>query len=646
MARDSKFLTAIRHPEYLEDEAYWYDWRDCYNGGQRYVRRNLKKFSNRETSEEFANRKFFTPIPSYAKAAVNDVRNAIFQRLRDVSRRNGSENYMRASAGEIGGVDNKGASMQSFLGIDVLTELLVMGRVGVYVDMPQLSSPRSLADEDNTRPYCYMYRVEDILSWAVAKPEEPGDFTALLLRDRGVDYNQGFANGAYLPSGGYNRYRFMWIDPFSGKVKMKMYDEEDNIIDLDGNILVGRKRNGQEKGQITDDTIEIENQGGLDDETGIINLDLTRLPFTMPSIGSSLLKDVYKHQVALLNLGSSDVAYALKANIPLYVEQRDTRAVGHHLKQFVDDDGTSVTSDNHKPGEEMRTGVSHGRYYDLKADQPSFIHPSPEPLMASIKLQEKLEDDIRKLVNLAVQNKTGQRAISAEAMKLSDQGLEAGLSYIGLVLENSERQIAEHWAAYESRDPEQRQVATIKYPDRYSLKNDEDRVKEATQLSELMYTVPGDQVKKELSKNIVTALLSGKINTATIDKIFTEIDNANYTTSDPDIIIRAHEGGLVGGATASRAIGFDKNEWGKAKEDHIERVQAIADAQAPPQPEGEEDEEGMEEGMAARGVKDVDPDPESGKKEREAANDTTLEADKKKPTRGEGKSLKKGRKED
>jgi hypothetical protein len=655
MARDSKFLTAVRHPEYLEDELYWYDWRDCYNGGQRFVRRNLKKFSKRETSEDFSNRKFFTPIPSYAKAAVNDVRNAIFQRLRDVSRRNGSENYMRASAGEIGGVDNKGSSMQSFLGIDVLTELLVMGRVGVYVDMPQLSGTFTMADEGNTRPYCYMYRVEDILSWAVAKPEEPGDFTAILLRDRGIDYNQGFAHGAYLPSGGYTRYRFMWIDPFTHKVKMKLYDEQDNVIGLDGSIVVANQKSAhhtyhQQTGQIADDSTEIENQGGLDNETGVINLELMRIPFVMPGIGSSLLKDVYKHQVALLNLGSSDIAYALKANLPLYVEQRDTRAVGHHLKQFTDDDGTTNTSDNHKAGDEARTGSSHGRYYDLKADAPSFIHPSPEPLLASIKLQEKLEDDIRKLVNLAVQNKTGQRAISAEAMKLSDQGLEAGLSYIGLVLENAERQIAEHWAGYESKDPDHREVATIKYPDRYSLKNDEDRVKEATQLAELMYTVPGDQVKKELSKNIVTALLSGKINTATIDTIFKEIDNANYMTSDPEIIIRSHESGLVGGETASRAIGFDEKEWNKAKQDHIERVQSIAEAQAPKEPEvaegEEEDEEGTEGGMAARGVKDLDPDPESGKKERAAASDTTLEADKKKPVRGEGKDLKKGRKEE
>ena len=34
---------------------------------------------------------------------------------------------------------------------------------------------------------------------------------------------------------------------------------------------------------------------------------------------------------------------------------------------------------------------------------------------------------------------------------MDNQGLEAGLSYIGLLLESAERQIAEIWAAYEER---------------------------------------------------------------------------------------------------------------------------------------------------------------------------------------------------
>lgn len=619
MTRDSKFLTGIRHPEYLEDELYWYDWRDCYNGGERYLKRNLKKFSERESDADFAARKVFTPIPAFAKAAVNDIRNAIFQRLCDVTRRDGSEAFMRASSGEIGGVDNNGASMQSFLGIDVLTELLVMGRVGVYVDMPSLSNFRTMADEGDVRPYCYMYRVEDILSWAAAKPEEPGHFTALLLRERAIDYNQGFAHGVYLPQGGYTRYRLMWVDPNSRTVKMRLFDESDNLILPNGSILADRE------------TYNSKSQTDF----GVTNLELERIPFTMPTIGSSVLKDVCKHQVALLNLGSSDVAYVLKANLPFYIEQKDLRDVGAHLKEFVDDDGTTNTSDNSTAGKEVRTGVMQGRFYDLKADAPSFIHPSPEPLQASIKLQEKLEDDIRKLVNLAVQNKIGQRAMSAEALKLSDQGLEAGLSFIGLVLENTERQIATHWAAYESRDPGQRQVATIKYPDRYSLKDDKDRIEEAKQLAELMYTVPGKEVKVELAKMIVTTLLSSKVPTSTIDKIFTQIENAGYTTSDPDIIIRAVEAGLCGEETGSIAIGFDGDEYKKAREDHAARAIRVATAQAT-----------TDGNMAARGVPDLDEDESSGEDEREEASDTTLSAEKKAPVRGEGKSLKKGKRDD
>jgi len=353
------------------------------------------------------------------------------------------------------------------------------------------------------------------------------------------------------------------------------------------------------------------------------------------------------------------------------VEQQDMRAVGGHLKKTVADDGTTVTSDNSKPGEEARVGVTHGRKYDLKADAPSFIHPSPEPLMASMKLQEKLEDDIRKLINLAVQNKMGQRAISAEAMKLSDQGLEAGLSYIGLVMESAERQIAEHWAAYENKDESKRKVATVKYPDRYSLKNDEDRIKEAQELSTLMYSVPGRTVKKELSKNIVTVLLSGKINSERIDQIFQEIDDAEYATSDPDIIMRAAEEGLCGEQVASQALGFDDDEYLVAREDHKDRAKRIAEVQSevaleqkraememdleqqekmikkglvPDPTEPKEIEDDLPENQAARGNPDLDTDRQSGKKEKKEQRDTTMSDSKKKPVRGDGKKIKKGEK--
>ena len=171
-------------------------------------------------------------------------------------------------------------------------------------------------------------------------------------------------------------------------------------------------------------------------------------------------------------------------------------------------------------------------------------------------LQAKLEDDIRKLIHLAVAD-TANRA-TAESKSMDNQGLEAGLSYIGLVLEAAERQIAEFWAAYEEREPAKRNVATIKYPDRYSLKTDADRIKEAENLVKLMYAVPGQKVKRELAKNIVLALLGGKVSVGDIQAIFDEIDKAPYATSDPTTIIAAVEAGLCGEKTAAMALGLQR----------------------------------------------------------------------------------------
>lgn len=549
----SKHLIDVRHPQYNHDELYWDEWRECYDGGPLYVERNLKRF-DRESPKDYENRKFWTPIETPAAGAINDIRNSIFQRLRDVIRRDGSDAYTKACAGENGGVDNKGSSMQSFIGIEVLTELLIMGRVGVYVDMPRLYG-ESMADVGDARPYMYKYDVEDILSWAPRKPEEPGDFAAVLLRDRGVAYNQAFPWGGHLPSGEFTRFRYMWINESTGMVNMKIYNQDEVPVDLDGNPMI-------------------------EDGNEIFELGLTRIPFIMVSIGNSLLKNIHKHQVALLNLGSSDVSYAMKANFPFLTEQTDSRGVGGHLKRKVSEEGSTVTSENDSTGREIKVGTVHGRTYPMKAERPQFIHPSPEPLMASMKLQEKIEDSIRKNVNLAVQNKVGQRAMSAEAMKLSDQGLEAGLSYIGLVLEGTERKAAHYWAAYEHKEEKKRMIAVVKYPDRYSLKDDSDRIKEAQELSTLMYAVPGQTVKRELSKNIVTVLLSHKINTEQLSEIFDEIDEADYTTSDPETIVRAHEAGIVGDETASKAMGFSDDEYLQAREDHVSRATRVLEAQA------------------------------------------------------------------
>src|SRR4030042_7132190 len=134
-----QIITNIRHPNYLRDSSYWSTWRDTYEGGDDYTQSYLQQFSARETSTEFNARKLITPVPAFAKAAVNDIRNSVFQRMRDILRKGGSNTYTEAVEGMQGGVDLRGSNMNVFMGYQVLTELCVMGRCGVFIDMPTLA---------------------------------------------------------------------------------------------------------------------------------------------------------------------------------------------------------------------------------------------------------------------------------------------------------------------------------------------------------------------------------------------------------------------------------------------------------------------------------------------------------------------------
>jgi hypothetical protein len=346
----------------------------------------------------------------------------------------------------------------------------------------------------------------------------------------------------------------------------------------------------------------------------------------MIDLGDSMNKDVVNHQIALLNLCSADVNYALKSNFPFYIEQRDLRASGSHLKS-ADTNGTATTGGQGSSETEITVGATHGRIYGEGLNPPAFIAPPSEPLHASLSLQDKLEAEIRKLVNLAVSNLSSRQ--SAESKIVDNQGLEAGLSYIGLQLENAERQIAEHWAAYEEKNPLNRDIAVIKYPDVYSLKTDAERVKEASDLVELMTAVPGRKIKRELAKSIVHALLNGKISLAALEDIYDEIDKTPYTTSDPDTIVLAVQTGLCGEKTASMALGFDDDEYKQAREDHALRATRILQAQTDPTAQG-----GLQSDPASRGVPDLSSNLQAGKEERAKAVDPTLDASKTPKVRG------------
>ncbi len=596
-------IVEVRHPSYLSSLLDWRKWRITYNGGEYFRKLYLKKFSKREDDQDFNDRLEMTPIPAFARLAINDVRNSIFQRMRDITRRGGSASYQSAVAGLNLGVDKRGLNMNAFLGVKVLTDLLIMGRVGVFVDAPALTGEVTLAQAQEQRPYLYYYPIEDILSWTCSKPEEPSEFQAILLRDVVLNFDQR----TYLPTTTVERFRMLWINRDTGFVNLQFLDTDGNPVDRDGH------------------------------PGGVIELELRRIPFVLLDIGDSMIKDVVNHQIALLNLGSSDVNYALKSNFPFYVEQRDLRASGAHLKPAATD-GTATAGGQPSGDTDITVGATHGRSYDKGLNAPSFIAPPSDPLRASMELQGKLGDEIRQLVNLSVASLASK---SAESKAMDNQGLEAGLSFIGLVLENAERQVAEHWAAYEERNVVNRQIATIKYPDVYNLRTDADRIDEAQDLVKLMMTIPGRKIKRELAKCIVLALLGGKISVDDLESINKEIDAAPYTTSDWNTIIQSVINGICGEKTASIALGFDDDEYLQARKDHAERAVRVLQAQVKVAggigKQGQPNMAGTD--PAARGVPDLSTDPNNaGTNEKTVTQDNTLDDSKQPKVRGKGQN--------
>ncbi len=586
-------ITEFRLPGFFGAMTEWGKYRLTFGGGEAFRTEYLQKFTARETTAEFQIRRDLTPIPTFAKAAVNDIRNAIYQPMVDIIRRGGSDTYQKTIAGVDGGVDRRGSSMNAFVGQKVVEELLVMGKVGVFIDAPSVEEHATLNQVSDFRPFLYAYKIEDILSYACTDPENPSEFKALLLQDKVITYDKNSG----LPEAETTHYRHLWLNE-EGFVNVQFYNAVNDPVDRYGNTA------------------------------GPVTLNLRAIPFVLVDIGESLLKDVCEYQIALLNLVSSDVNYALQANFPFYTEQGDMRKVGGHLKVAANPDGTATAGGQGAHDTEIKTGVTQGRRYDKDMDRPQFINPSSEPLKASMMLQEKMEKDIRKLVNLAVQTLATRQ--SGESKAMDNQGLEAGLSYIGLKLESAERQIVEYWSAYEESVRSNRKVATIHYPDRYSLKSDGQRIEEASDLSKVIINTPSKTARKELWKTLVTNLLGGKVNPIRLGEIMDEIDKAKFTTSDPEVIIAAKDAGLVGEQLASQALGFPDEEYLQAREDHSARLTLIAEHQ------GTIDKAPIN--AASRGVVDLDDDPKSGVAEKEVSRDTTFQDTTKDRTRGKGKN--------
>lgn len=567
----------IRHPEHLRDILSWPKWRAVYEGGDAFIDAFLQKFSKRETDTDFLVRKSITPIPAFAKGSINEIKNAIFERLGDVVRVGGTKSYQAAIKGDNGGVNLRGGSMNWFLGNKILPELLVLGKVGVYIDNKKQGP--TLADRTpNNHPYIYIFKAEDILSWAY---NNEGNFTSVYLRE----YAYENADHYTLPYSCRERYRLLELITENGKTKVR-------VSIFDGEINANAPAD-----QVTK-------------PTEMTILDLPKIPFHIFELTDSLVKDIANHQIALLNLESSDVMYGLKSNFPFYVEQFDHRSMSKYLKnsQTASPDAPTAESiqENEKDTvEEKELGVAQGRRYGKDLDAPAFINPSPEPLQVSMEKQDRLKKDIRVIVHLSLSNIQAKSA-SAESKSFDQHGLEAGLNYIGLELENGENQIASIWSLYEkSEDP-----SRVTYPKTYSLRSQEDRQKEVENLGKIRTEVPSSTFQKEVSKRMAELTLGVQMTQEVAEKIRKEIDAAKGLTSNPKEIIEDHKSGLVGSKTASILRGYDAAEVERAKVDHAERLARIAEAQSK--------EKNQTAGDAgARGIEDQSVNPRASEEEKD-----------------------------
>jgi len=217
---------------------------------------------------------------------------------------------------------------------------------------------------------------------------------------------------------------------------------------------------------------------------------------------------------------------------------------------------------------------------------------------------------------------------SAESKGYDERSLESGLSYIGLELENGERKIAKFWAAYENvRNPQQ---ATVNYPEKYTLRSEEDRRKDADQLEKLMPAIPSLTFRKEVSKQIVDLTLGVRVSRETLDKINQEIDKAKQIDTDWQAIASDVQNGLVSNDTASQARGYPTGEAEKAAKDHADRLKRIQEAQTPPS-------ENQPASPAARGLADQGGNGD-GKKEKEPSREAATSDTGKRGVRGAGQS--------
>ena len=542
--KKKKKLADLRHPVHVAMLELWNKWSLCYEGADAFREAFLEQYSKREDPEDFKRRKKLTYIPGHARSAINIIRNALAVQLPDVVR-TGSEDYMTAMATDVDTFQN---SMTSYVATKIAPWLLVQGRTFVVVDAPQAVDGATKAD-DKGKPYIFTVKAENMLSWS---RDDDGHINVALMRL--CEEVKDPLSGLVIDSMEIYRYykRLEAGESFKGK-------NREVIAPAGGGVLVW----------------DVNSKS--DEIRAPIIIPIERVPIAEFEAVDSLMSEIADHQISALNIASTIMDFLWRSNFPIYTQQQkaSTTAIkprgtrGDDVDELADEAiGTSGESGAGKADRTKTVGTGKGIGYPEGADRPGFIAPATSNVEASMKALDRIATAIRVLANLSLTSLSIRALEQSGASKEADRvGEEAGLAYLGSILESGEREIARIWAMFEGGSAD---ATDVKYPQSYSLKTDEERQTEAKNLRELHSAVRSGEFQKVIDKRVADILLRPITTPEELKKVLDEISKNDFIDDDKDraeIIGKDSVLRLVSNETASQLRGYADGEAAKAMEE-------------------------------------------------------------------------------
>lgn len=565
-------LIEQRHSIYNKMAADWIQWRSVYEAGRPFIESSLKQFSKRETRTDFEERKHLAYVPAHVKRVVNSIRNAFACKLPEVQRK-GDPQYLKIVNNNI---DLKRNNINTFIALETIPLLLVQGRRMWCVDAPPKAEGTTRA-EDTGRPYAWAVNAEDILSWA--NDDDTGALTVCLMRECAENFDPDTG----LVDGETTQYRFC-----------KMLKAGEKYFDQAGPGVVVRILD--EKG---DDKVE-----------PVLLKGWERLPVVDMWLPMSIVADIATHQVALLQLASTDMTFLFRGNFPIFTKQHKankrmtppvaTKRVTSPSEHVVSDQSRDVDEEE-KIGS-TKVGVSQGVGYEEGLNAPAFIAPPTENMKASMEKQKALAEEIQVLMDMALTTLAVKAMEQSGKSKEMDQiGKDQGLFYLGLVCQTAENELAEVLNLFNGVKTKQTEDLVVTYPTDYQVKTQSERNIEADELNKAKKLVNSKTYQKTVDKRIAEIVTKPFAKEEELNSMKTEIDAAMYI-DDNEVraaaIIADKSSQLVTAETASVIRGYPPEEATKVADQQKQMADLLSGGEVDPatgEPIDEEEEPELDE---------------------------------------------------